>query len=95
MSPHGFLILYLNRTGLRFPLTSRSKEGEAIPGVVSNLWPVDRVGTGWSKPTRLPDTVNLVGQSIWKLSIAADGTIYFASIDKKGWKTSVLFPIQE
>jgi hypothetical protein len=35
---------------------------------------------------RLPDTVNLAGQSIWKPSIAADGTIYFVSIDKKGGK---------
>src|SRR6202046_2772036 len=61
-----------------------SPDGEALPGIVSNLWRVDRVGTGWSKPTRLPDTVNLVGQSIWKPSIAADGTIYFVSIEKGG-----------
>ncbi|HVR25964.1 MAG TPA: hypothetical protein VMU26_21910 [Candidatus Polarisedimenticolia bacterium] len=42
------------------------------------------MGTGWSKPTRLPDTVNLVGQAIWKPCIAADGTIYFVSIEKGG-----------
>jgi WD40 repeat protein len=85
MSPDGsYLVFESNRPAI--PLASRPKEGEVIPGVVSNLWRVDRVGTGWSKPTRLPDAVNLVGQSIWKPSIAADGTIYFVSIDKKGGK---------
>jgi hypothetical protein len=60
--------------------------GESVPGVVSNLWRVDRMGTGWSKPTRLPDKVNLVGQSLWKPSIAANGTVYFVAIDTKGGK---------
>jgi hypothetical protein len=36
-------------------------------------------------PVRLPDTVN-IGRSIWKPSIAADGTIYFTNIDNKGGK---------
>jgi WD40-like Beta Propeller Repeat len=85
MSPDGsYLIFESNRPAT--PPTSRPKEGESIPGIVSNLWRVDRMGSGWSKPTRLPETVNLVGQSIWKPSIAADGTIYFVSIDKKGGK---------
>jgi WD40-like Beta Propeller Repeat len=85
MSPDGsYLVFESNRPAA--PLTSRPKEGEAIPGIVSNLWRVDRVGTGWSKPKRLPDTVNLAGQSIWKPSIAADGTIYFVAIDRKGGK---------
>jgi hypothetical protein len=52
---------------------------------VSNLWRVDREGSGWSKPKRLPDTVN-IGRGIWKPSVAADGTIYFVSIDEKGGK---------
>jgi hypothetical protein len=68
------------------PLTSRPKEEESIPGIVTNLWRVGRAGSEWSKPTRLPDTLNLADQSIWKPSIAADGTIYFVSIDKKGGK---------
>jgi dipeptidyl aminopeptidase/acylaminoacyl peptidase len=83
-SPDGNLVFESNRP--KIPLTSRPTEGEPIPGSVSNLWRVDRVGTGWTKPARLPDTVNLAGQSIWKPSIAADGTIYFVSIDKKGGK---------
>jgi Tol biopolymer transport system component len=85
MSPDGsYLIFESNRPAT--PLASRPKEGESIPAIVSNLWRVDRVGSGWSKPTRLPDTVNLAGQSTWKPSIAADGTIYFVSIDKKSGK---------
>jgi len=51
----------------------------------ANLWRVNRVGTGWSTPVRLPNTVNF-GPSIWKPSMAADGSIYFVSIDKKGGK---------
>ena len=54
--------------------------------MASNLWRVDRVGSGWSEPKRLPDEVNLPGQSIWKPSISADGTIYLTAIDKKGSK---------
>jgi WD40-like Beta Propeller Repeat len=85
MSPDGsYLVFESNRPALS--LTPPPRAGELLPDRVSNLWRVDRVGTGWSKPARLPDTVNLAGQSIWKPSIAADGTIYFVSIDKKGGK---------
>ncbi len=52
---------------------------------IANLWRVDRVGSGWSVPTRLPDTVN-IGPSIWKPTIADNGSIYFVSIDEKGGK---------
>jgi Tol biopolymer transport system component len=55
---------------------------QSIRKKVSNLWRVDRAGTGWSKPARLPDTVNM-GNGIWKPSVAADGTLYFVSIDEK------------
>lgn len=85
MSPDGsYLVFESNRPALA--LTHPAREGEVLPGTVSNLWRVDRVSTGWSKPVRLPDVLNLAGQSIWKPSIAADGTIYFVSIDKKGGK---------
>jgi Tol biopolymer transport system component len=84
MSPDGSYIVFQS-TRPAIPLTERPKEGVPIPGIVSNLWRVDRVGPGWSKPTRLPDTVN-IGHSIWKPSIAADGTIYLTYIDEKGGK---------
>ena len=66
--------------------STRPKSGTNLADAVSNLWRVDRRGGGWSKPVRLPDTVNLPGQSIWKPSIAADGTVYFVVIDKTGSK---------
>lgn len=84
MSPDGSYIVFQS-TRPAIPLTERPKEGQPISGIVSNLWRVDRVGSGWSKPTRLPDAVN-IGQSIWKPSIAADGTIYLTCIDEKGGK---------
>jgi Tol biopolymer transport system component len=52
---------------------------------VANLYRVSRQGTGWSAPVRLSDAVN-IGPAIWKPSIAADGRIYFVSIDEKGGK---------
>src|SRR5215813_6747306 len=42
----------------------------------ANLWRVDRQGSGWSAPTRLSDSVN-IAPSVWRPSIARDGTIYF------------------
>jgi hypothetical protein len=52
MSPAGYYLVFeSNRPAT--PLISRPKEGESISGIVSNLWRVDRVGSGWSKPTRL------------------------------------------
>jgi Tol biopolymer transport system component len=80
MSPDGSYIVFQSTR----PITV-AKEGEAKPVPVSNLWRVDRVGSGWSKPVRLPDAVN-IGPSIWKPSIAADGTIYLTVIDDKGGK---------
>jgi hypothetical protein len=72
MSPDGTYLVFESKP---------PKQGESAADIVSSLWRVDRIGTGWSKPKRLPDTVNLDGQSLWKPSVAIDGTIYFASID--------------
>jgi Tol biopolymer transport system component len=77
MSPDGTYLVFESK---------RPKQGESSAGIVSNLWRVDRMGTGWGKPKRLPETVNLDGQSLWKPSIATDGTIYFVAIDAKGGK---------
>ncbi len=48
---------------------------------VANLYRVIRDGLGWSAPERLPDAVN-IGASVWRPSVAADGTIYFCIIKK-------------
>jgi hypothetical protein len=84
MSPDGSYIVFQS-TRPAIPLTVKPVEGQPIPGVVSNLWRVDRVGSGWSQPVRLPDAVNL-GDSIWKPSIAASGNLYLTVIDKTGQK---------
>lgn len=51
----------------------------------SSLYRVDRVGAGWGPVQRLPDEINS-GAAIWRPSIAADGTLYFVSIDPAGHK---------
>ena len=86
MSPDGkFLVFQSTRPAVPLRPDQMPKEGQPIPGVVSNLWRVDRVGDGWSQPVRLPDAVN-IGKSIWKPSVAGDGTIYLTVIDDKGGK---------
>ena len=72
MSPDGKYIVFQ---------TSRRAEA----GSVSELWRVDKAGPGWGKPVRLPDAVN-ISSSVWKPSIAADGTLYFTNIGKDGSK---------
>lgn len=48
---------------------------------VANLWRVARDGLGWGAPERLPDAVN-IGTSVWRPTVAADGSIYFCVITK-------------
>jgi Tol biopolymer transport system component len=78
MSPDGsFLIFVSNR-----PANSTGKpvdgffEGKAHPGLGGNLWRVDRVGNGWGKPARLPDSINRSG-SVFAPSVVRDGSVYF------------------
>ncbi|MDQ2835413.1 MAG: hypothetical protein M3Y50_17055 [Acidobacteriota bacterium] len=84
MSPDGSYLVFQS-TRPAAPLATTPEPGKPIPGLVSNLWRVDRVGNGWSEPKRLPDTVN-IGHSIWKPSVQADGTVYLTFIDDKGNK---------
>ncbi len=80
MSPDGSYIIFQSSRP-----TTEAKPGDPAPKKVSNLWRVDRVDGDWSKPARLPDTVN-IGPSIWKPSIAQDGSVYFTFISDKGAK---------
>jgi Tol biopolymer transport system component len=54
-------------------------------GIGANLWRVARTTTGWGTPQQLPPAVN-IGRSVWKPSVAADGSIYFVTIDPTGRK---------
>jgi Tol biopolymer transport system component len=80
MSPDGSYIVFQSTRP-----TGDSQAGDPVPHPVSNLWRVDRRNDIWSEPKRLPDTVN-IGNSIWKPSVAADGTVYLTFIDDKGHK---------
>lgn len=77
-SPDGSYVVFQS-TRPKVPLTSLPRPGEAIPGIVSNLWRVNRLPSGWSEPLRLPDEVN-ISASIWKPSIAANGNLYITVI---------------
>ena len=81
MAPDGSFILFVS---LR-PKDSSPADSSQKPQRVADLWRSDRTGSGWSKPVRTPDAVN-IGPSIWKPSIASDGAIYFVSIDAIGGK---------
>jgi hypothetical protein len=82
MAPDGSFILFVSLRPKDSAVTAGSSQKTER---VANLWRSDRAGSGWSKPVRMPDAVN-IGPSIWKPSIAGDGTIYFVSIDAKGGK---------
>jgi hypothetical protein len=80
LSPNGSYLVFQSS---RAAVPAENADPSKPPRLVSNIWRVDRVGSGWNKPQRLPDTVNLPGQSLWKPSVAADGTLYFTAIDEK------------
>jgi hypothetical protein len=79
LSPDGSYLVFQSSR----PAPADSADPAKPPRRVSGIWRVDRLASGWSKPQRLPDTVNLPGQSLWKPSVAADGTLYFTAIDEK------------
>src|ERR1700722_18313433 len=80
MAPDGSFLVFVSLRPEKMPAP-----GEKITSVRANLYRVKRVGAGWGQAERLPDAVN-IGDSIWKPSVAADGTIYFVAIDAKGGK---------
>jgi Tol biopolymer transport system component len=79
-SPDGSFLVFVSLRPEKMPAA-----GEKISSVRANLYRVRRTGSGWSEAERLPDAVN-IGNAIWKPSVAADGTIYFVSIDAQGGK---------
>ncbi|MGA2810706.1 MAG: hypothetical protein ABSG16_04855 [Candidatus Acidiferrum sp.] len=79
MAPDGSYLVFVS---LR-PKSPAPQEQAA--SLSANLYRVNRAGSGWSEPERLPDAVN-IGPAIWKPSMAADGTLYFVVIDLKGGK---------
>lgn len=56
--------------------------GKRQPGVGGNLWRIDRQGTGWEMPRRLPASIN-AGTTVFSPSIAGDGSLYFMRPDPR------------
>ena len=79
-SPDGSFLVFVSLRPEKMPAP-----GEKLTAVRANLYRVKRTGGGWGEAERLPDAVN-IGNAIWKPSVAADGTIYFVSIDAQGGK---------
>jgi hypothetical protein len=82
MSPDGsFLVFASNRPAVEggAPLDG-NWGGKSYPARGGNLWRVDRAGSGWGEPKRLPETVN-AGSSVWSPSVSGDGSIYFMKPD--------------
>lgn len=78
LSPDGtFLVFISNRPAAigGKPLDGHYN-GQVQPHGGGNLWRVDRKGSGWGEPVRLPDTVNR-SDSTFATSVVADGSIYF------------------
>lgn len=79
MAPDGSYMIFASSR----PVTTASKKalngswsGGTYPGKGGNLWRVNWTGSHWSKPIRLPNTVNR-SNAVFSPSIAADGTLYF------------------
>jgi WD40-like Beta Propeller Repeat len=84
MAPDGtFLIFASNR-----PADGRGKaldgqfNGKTVVAGGGNLWRVDRRGSEWLAPQRLPDEIN-AGTAVFSPSIAADGSLYFMRPDSR------------
>jgi WD40-like Beta Propeller Repeat len=85
MAPDGsFLVFATNR-----PAGDDSKpidgnfDGKVFPAQGGNLWRVDREGSGWGEPKRLPDSIN-ADTGTFSPSISSDGSIYFMRPVKAG-----------
>lgn len=78
MAPDGsYLIFSSNRPAVQDGRTLNGAwNGKEYPGGGGHLWRVDRQGTGWGEPHRLPDIVNS-DSSVFSPAIAADGALYF------------------
>jgi hypothetical protein len=62
-------------------LNSTPSPDKGTPVRAAYLWRVDRAGSGWGQPVRLPDTVNFTPR-MFKPTLAADGSIYFMAMEK-------------
>ncbi|MFC4761887.1 TolB family protein [Dyella koreensis] len=82
MAPDGsYLVFVSNRPAEAggAPLTGYFG-GQSQPGKGGNIWRVERKGSGWGEPVRLPDIINS-NSAIYSPAVAGDGSIYFNQPD--------------
>lgn len=83
MSPDGSFLIFASSR----PITEGggaldgSWGGQTYRGHGGNLWKVQRRGSGWGTPIRLPDVVNR-GTAIFAPAIVADQSLYFMEATK-------------
>jgi WD40-like Beta Propeller Repeat len=85
LSPDGKRLMFVSTRSM----AAASTDGSAAKMVwgSSAVWEVDRVGSGWGEPFRLPETINL-SPRVFKPTIAGDGSLYFMAqtADAKTWR---------
>jgi len=84
ISPDGsFLVFASNRPkDGRGTAIDGTFNGRNFPGGGGNLWRVNRAGTGWTAPERLPDSIN-TDNATFSPGIVSDGSIYFMKPDSQ------------
>jgi Tol biopolymer transport system component len=85
MAPDGSYLIFASSRPLPGSNTppNGSWGGQPHPNRGGNLWRVDRLGQGWSKPVHLPATVNR-SNNVFSPSIAANGDLYFMQAAGEG-----------
>jgi hypothetical protein len=84
MAPDGSYLVFVSNRPTKpgaAPLDG-AINGVVQPGKGANLWRVDRVMGGWSRPMRLPEVVN-ASSSTYAPSVAANGDLYFMRPDDR------------
>jgi len=78
LSPDGSYLVFVSVRPLAAD-SPQAKQGSSP--MASHIWRVNRVGSGWSTPAELPESVNFF-QWVFRPSVAADGSIYFTAAEK-------------
>jgi len=85
LSPDGRRLIFVSTRTMAAATANGSAPKMVFGG--SAVWEVDRLGSGWGEPFRLPDSINLSAR-VFKPTIAADGSLYFMAqtADAKTWR---------
>jgi Tol biopolymer transport system component len=78
LSPDGSYLVFVSLRPLAHDSAQAAPANQAGPVMASHIWRVTRVGSGWSAPVQLPESVNSF-QWIFRPSVAADGSVYFTA----------------